>query len=245
MNTNYTTLIERYFDQLLSSEEMIEFEQLKKTDLDFLQEFELFEKSHQVIKLSTIIELKAEIRDIHQKMDTSAKTSRLIKFRRMGIAASVLFIVGLGLYAQQFSNQKLYDDAYTPVGDYITNMDKDISEMEEAMKFFDQQQFDRASELFNGIYATTGDQVALFYAGHSHYQAGRLDQAIESLNEVSNNYQAEAQWYVALAYLKLENVDNAISTLSSLIKNNKDEAFVLKAKKLKGELISPLRKLLF
>lgn len=245
METKYTSLIERYFDQLLSPEEIVEVERLKKTDLNFQQEFKLFEKSHQAIKLAAIISLKEEIKEIHQKMDTSTKKPRIIQFRRMGIAASILVLVGFGFYAQQFSNQNLYDAAFTPVGDYVTNMDDDLSEMEKAMKFFDQQQFDNSIQLFNSIYNTTGDQAALFYEGHSYYQAGRMQEAIESLNKVSNNYQPEAKWYVALAYLKMENEDSALKTLASIIRNNQDEAFVLKAKKLENDLLSPLRRFAF
>jgi hypothetical protein len=35
---------------------------------------------------------------------------------------------------------------FTPVGDYVTNRDNDLSEMETAMKLFDQAEYDRASE---------------------------------------------------------------------------------------------------
>jgi len=245
METKYTSLIERYFDQLLSPEEVDKVEQLKKTDSDFLQEFELFEKAHQALKLSTIIDLKAEIKGIHQKMDSSKRVGKIVKLRWVGIAASILLLVGFGFYAQDFSNQSLYSEAFTPVGDYITNMDNDLSELEKAMELFNKQQFDSSGQLFSKIYATTGNQVALFYEGHAHYQVGRLEQAIKILNKVSNNYKPEAQWYIALAHLKMGDDANAIETLNVIINNNQDEAFVLKAKKLKRKLTSPIRKLVF
>jgi len=243
METEYTSLIERYFDNLLSPEEMTRVEQLRKTDLNFQEEFELFEKAHQAIKFSTIIDLKAEIKGIHQGMNDSSKEAKTINLRWIAVAASILIIVSVGLYAQQFSNQNLYSEAYTPVSDYITNMDGDLSEMEKAMKFLDQKQFDSASYLFNNIYATTGEQSALFYAGHSHFQAGRIEKAIESWNKVSNNYQAETQWYVALAYLKLGNTENSLKTLTAIITKKEDEVFVRRAEKLKEKLSSPFRKL--
>lgn len=245
METKYTTLIERYFDQLLSPEEIAEIEQLKKTDSDFLQEFELFKKTYQAVELSTVINLKAEIKGIHQKMDSPTKSAKIVQLRWIGIAASILLLAGFGFYAQQFSNQNLYSEAFTPVGDYVTNMDNDLSALEKAMEMFNKQQFDSASQLFHKIYATTGSQVALFYEGHTYYQTGRLQHAIKILNKVSNNYKPEAQWYVSLAYLKMEDNTNTIKTLNAIINDNQDEAFVIKAKKLKGQLTSPLRKLVF
>jgi len=245
METKHTLLIERYFDQLLSPEEMAKVEQLKKTDSDFLQEFELFRKTYQALKLSTIIDLKADIKEIHQRMGSSTRVARIVKLRWMSIAASILLFVGLGLYAQQFSNQNLYNEAFTPVGDYVTNMDNDLSEMENAIELFNNQQLDSAGQLFNKIYATSGVQSALFYEGHTHYQAGRLEQAIKSLNKVSNDYKPEAQWYISLAYLKMEDEANTLKTLNAIINNNQDEAFVLKAKKLKRKLTRPIRKLVF
>lgn len=244
MDTKYTTLIERYFDQQLSPEEKVEVEQLRATDLDFQEEFELFEKANQAVQLATAINLKEEIKDIHDSMEATSATP-IFTFRRIGIAASVLLIVGFGVYAQQYSNQNLYDEAYAPVGDYVTNMDNEISQLEKAMELFDQQQYDNAQRAFNQIYTTTGDQIALFYAGHCHYQAGKFEEAISALSKIDNNYQAEAQWYIALAYLKLEKLDNTNNVLQSIIDNKQDEAFVLKAKRLKEQLASPLRILAF
>lgn len=244
METPHTQLLERYFDGLLSPKEIEELNQLRQTDEAVQQEFELFEKAHQAVKLSTVIALKSEIKEIHQNMGTT-KPSKVIPLIRLGIAASVLCILGIAFYAQRYSNQNLYEKAFSPVGDYVTNMDSDLSELEKAMSLFDQQQFDRASLAFENIYLETGDQVALFYAGHSHYQAGELHQAIESLEKISNSYRSEAQWYAALAYLKMDDTQNTLRMLEVILDQNEDEKFVLKATKLKNEMNSPLRNLVF
>lgn len=245
METAHTQLIERYFDELLSPEEIDKVEKLKSLDSNFLQEFELFEKAHKAIKLSTVIDLKSEIRGIHEKMDSPKKINKVIKLRWISIAATILLIIASSFYIQQFSNENLYNEAYEPVDDYVTNMDNDLSEMEKAMDLFNKQQFDDASQLFNKIYTTTGKQVALFYEGHSLYQSGKLDAAIKALSKVSNNYQAEAQWYASLIYLKKGNTTKALEILNLIINDNKDEAFVLRAKKLQEKLRSPFRNLIF
>ena len=244
MKTNYTELIERYFDNQLSSEEVELVEQLKKVDSDFQEEFKLFEKSHQVVKLSTLLDLKEDIKSVHKQIDES-NTFAVISAWWVGIAASTILFVMLGVYAQRYSNESLYAEAFTPIDDYITNMDNTVSEMEKAMDLLDQEQYDSASIAFHKIYKTTGSQVAIFYEGTCFYQANKLEEAIMSWNKISNDYQPEAQWYVALAYLKMDDIDNTIQTLNAIIDNNKDEKFVLKAQKLKTKLLSPFRKLVF
>ena len=155
----------------------------------------------------------------------------------------LLLSIGLGFYAQQFSNQNLYEETYSPVGDYITNMDDDLSDMENAMKFFNNRKFDTAEQLFHKIYGTTRDQAALFYLGQSQYEAHKFEQSIRSLSRVTSNYQPEARWYMALAYLKLEDENNMQKTLDMIIASGDDEAFTLKAKRLKRKIKSPLRRL--
>jgi tetratricopeptide (TPR) repeat protein len=244
METKYTEFIERYFDGLLSPEELRDFDRLKKTDQVFQEELDLFEKTHKALRLHTINSLKSEIRQIHKSTGT-AKQSKVLPLIRYGIAASVLLLVGIGFFAQQYSNQNIYEESYIPVGDYITNMDNELSDLEKAVTFFDQQQFDSAVVAFQQIYFETGDQLALFYQGQSLYQKGELTQAIECLRRVSNNYEPEAQWYVALAYLKMDNAEKTLQVLDRIISKNEDEKFVLQAKTLKQKLQHPLRKLVF
>ncbi len=245
MDTQYTTLIERYFDQLLSPEEELRFEQLKKTDPDFQAEFELFEKSHQALKLATIVHLKEEIKELHDNLPTSSNRPVIYRLGRLSIAASLLCIVGLTWYAQQFSNSNLYENAYTPVGDYITTMDNEFSDIEKAMKLFNDKNFDEATASFQRIFNQTGEQVALFYTGQSLFQANKPEEAITVLNQVTTNYKAEAQWYIALAYLKLDKDIKAQKVLEKIISEQEDDAFVLKATKLKDQLSSPFRVIAF
>ena len=74
METQYTSLIERYFDEELSSKEKAHVEELKKTNSNFMHEFELFEKAHKVVNLVAIGNLKEDIRSIHKGMDNSPKS---------------------------------------------------------------------------------------------------------------------------------------------------------------------------
>jgi TolA-binding protein len=245
METKYTTLIERYFDKELSPEEIAQVAKFRERDVDFQKEFELFEKANKVISLLTISDLKEEIKVLREhKISNSQKVSSL---RGMKVAASILLlaVVGVGFYAQQFSSKSIYDNSYFPAGDYITNMDAEMSTMEKAMELYNKESFLAAIDAFAEIGNTNPEnQVAKFYLGQSLLQAGQDEQAIKTLSEVSGDYQPEALWYVALTQLKMGNDAVALETLERIISANKDEAFVIKAKGLKRKLNSPFRKLL-
>lgn len=243
METQYTTFIERYFDEDLTSVELIQYQELLETNLDFQKEVELFEKALKAIRLKHISDLKDRVQSIRNKKINSSKSSN---FGWMRIAASVMLlaVVGLGFYAQQYKASKLYEEAYTPAGDYITNMDADMSTMEKAMELYNKEKFTAAIDAFAEIENTNPEnQVAKFYLGQSLLQAGQDEQAIKTLSELSGDYQPEALWYVALIQLKIGTETSALESLERIISENEDEAFVIKAERLKRKLNSPFRKL--
>lgn len=245
METQYTTLIERYFDEQLSQTEIAEYNQLLESNEDFQKEVELFEKAHQVVRLKHISDMKERVRNIRQAQ-TEASTSGGLGL--MKIAASILLIaaVSIGFYAQQFETGKLYQEAYSPAGDYITNMDAEMTPLEKAMEFYNKGDFETAIDAFATIEGKDPrNQEAKFYLGQSLLQAGQNEQAIETLLEVSGDYHPEALWYAALTQLKTGKEADALETLNHIIDENEDEAFVLKARGLKSKLESPLRKLVF
>lgn len=245
METQYTTLIERYFDEQLTPSEIAEYNQLLETNEDFQKEVELFEKAHHVIKLKHISDIKDRVQSIRKGQQIQSRSSN---FSGLKIAASILLIavVSIGFYAQQYDTDKLYRDAYTPAGDYITNMDAEMSPLEQAMELYNKEEFETAIDAFATIEGKDPqNQVAKFYLGQSLLQAGQNEQAIETLLEVSGDYHPEALWYAALTQLKIGYEADALETLDHIIDENEDEAFVLKAKDLKSKLTSPLRKFVF
>ena len=243
--TPHTTLIERFFDKQLSATEIAEVAILRKTNAAFEQEYLLFEKAHKVARLYTISRLKEQVRAVAGSKKTVSITS---PFGWMKIAASItlLAVVGLGFYAQQFSDSNIYKGAYTPAADYITNLDESLSPMEKAMEWYNVGDFAKAIDAFAAIEnEDPKNQEAKFYLGQSLMQKGEIDQAVVTLSEVSGDYRPEAQWYVALAYLSIGNETATLSTLETIIKTNADEAFVQRAQHLKNKLTSPFRKLAF
>ena len=242
----YTELIERYFDGLLTAEEQSQFGKLKSTDSEFQEEFAVFEKAQMILELDALRELKENARKLDKEISIVPKKNST---NWMKIAASILLIavVGTVFFAQNsYSNEGLYEMAYTPVGDHISDLGSGKTDLESAMQLYNKKEYKKAIEAFSAIEnVEPKNQVAKFYLGQSLLLDGQSMQGIYTLLEVSGDYQPEALWYAALGQLKENNTENCISILNQIIEEDQDATFVRKAIKLKSKLESSLRKLVF
>lgn len=239
MDSEYTALIERYFDNLLLPNEEKLVADLLANNSDFKLEFQLFEKANKAVELQALSELKNTIK----KMD-SRKEVRSFTFLK--IAASILLIAVIGsfFYAQtQLTNSKIFLTSYELAPDYITNMGDNQDVLSIAMKYYNTQNFDSAIKAFLPL--ASNNEEAAFYLGQCYLKTTNTQKAISTFSSITGKYKTEAEWYTALAQLSAGNEKGARGTLNQIIKTNQDEAFVLKAKHVLKKLDNPLRQLLF
>lgn len=244
MANQYTSLIESYYDGLLTAEETAQFNELKQSDVDFQAELALFEKAEMLLELDALQALKENAR----RLDTASKNKieTTSSFRGMKIAASILLLAVVGglFYTQNtYSNESLYQDNYTVAGDHISDLGDGKSDIESALEFYNQKEYTKAEAAFSKITTTdTDNQIARYYLGQSQLLNNKPEQGTATLLQVTGDYQPEARWYAALAQLKSEDTKSCKNTLDSIVKANQDQTFVNKAKKLKAKLDSPLRR---
>ena len=240
MDTQYTPLIERFFDGELSPTEVKQYEELLETNEEFQKEVDLFEKAIKLLRLKNISDLKDSV----QRIDASrSKSTSTVGWMKIAASIMLLAVVGMGFYSQKFSNDNLYKDAYSPANDYITNMDADLTSIEKALELYNTKQYPEAVGAFTTIeLSEPQNQIAKFYLGQSLLQMDQMEQAIKTLDKVSGDYWSEAKWYVALALLKQGKEAEAKKILLDIMDADEDEAFVLKAERLQNKINSPLRK---
>lgn len=247
MANQYTSLIERYYDSLLNAEETAKFNKLKESDVDFQAELALFEKAEMLLELDAIQALKENARRLDKA--SNHKTEADSSFRGMKIAASILLIsvVGSLFYTQNtYSNESLYQDNYSAAGDHISDLGNGKTALEAALEFYNKKKYTEATTAFEDIISVDAtNQIAQFYLGQSLILDNKSDQGIKALLQVTGDYQPEARWYAALAQLKNNDESNCIATLKSILESDQDKTYVIKAKKLKAKLDSPLRRFVF
>lgn len=218
---NKEELIEGYFSGQLSNEEFLDLKTLLEEDAEFRNEF------HQQLEIQQTIaqEKSAILKDRFQALDK--KTAPRPKWYQL--AATVAILIGIGLGYIFFSGQTDYQDIYADNFEAYPNVvsptvrgdsNTDNQDMQSAFRLYDSQQYAKAAHLFGELYKDTQKDYAYFYEAVSLMAAGQTDKAVSNLEQhqwiAPEKYQTNAQWYVALGYLKLENKEKSIIYLKKV-----------------------------
>ena len=112
----------------------------------------------------------------------------------------------------------------------------DSKELSEALFSYGSNDFSKADKLFSNV--TPKSAEAMFFGSICKIELDKLDEAIRDLKTLSSQnseYKADADWYLALAYLKKGDLNSTKSLLQNM-SDNSDHAYSVKALKLLGEL---------
>ncbi|MEZ4828407.1 MAG: hypothetical protein R3C61_19265 [Bacteroidia bacterium] len=234
------TLIERYLSKKLSPGEMADFEARCKTDQAFANEVILHTLAREEIHAASMEKLKADLQSRFQE----SKKARIIDIRRTRIqwivsaaAAIALFVLAIkyipgmfapayspdALYAMNFSIPELHDDSVrgpNKGGDTAGSVSNAI--WAQAIQAVSQGKAGEAVELYTQLMQDS----ALMQRAPSalNYQMGialmlsdRHEEAIPYFDQVKSfDQKPMADWYKALAYLKINRLDEARTLLQSL-----------------------------
>lgn len=236
---NNKELIALYFENKLSAEQTSVFQNLLNTDAQFRAQFE-FEKQVKKAIISTKKDaLKARFKELEQRK-TKKNTS---KYYKIAIAASLIIALGFfGLWKKNepINNEKLFATYFEPYANVIApsargNDTEDLKT--EAFRYYDTHNYNLALTKFEVLYSTTQTSYYLFYQAICQLQLNNTNKAI-SLLEAHKQYQDKVSqhrnWYLALAYLKANNLKKSQEILKQIIskKNYKYKAAETILKKL-------------
>lgn len=159
-----------------------------------------------------------------------------------------LLVVGLLMYSafsyfQSNSNERLFVQYFEPAENSFISFRGDDNPqspaLEKAMDFYENENFEAALPHFaNHLSTKAGDFKAMFYAGISHLKSYQLDKSIELLKTTRINapkYFEEAGWYLALAHIRNEQMEDAKLILRETIESG-ETAYAGKAVDLLAEI---------
>jgi hypothetical protein len=223
-----------YLDGEMRGEERARFEQNIAADSSLRNRVENFRTSIDAVKQYG---LAKQVSSIHAEMMESRKTlkpavSKVYTIKKVvryavAIAASVLFVIAgvQGYKFYQLSPDALYNESFVPY-----HLPNDRGEAATAVSkieaFYQAQQLD-------SVIKTAKKQVILsdieaLLTGLAHMQAGDTFWAIKPLKTLSQSsasqYRQDADFYLALAYLKNRDYDYAL-TVMQRIKGEKDHLY--------------------
>lgn len=250
--------MQEYLDKIMSGEESTAFEKELISDTELQLEFELLKDIEQELGNSELDDFKKKLSGVMeqpiQATTVEKKSGRVISLSRrvLSLAASFL-LIGLTtwwFFSQPTSPQQMYANNFSVPPDVLTvEITDGLSEtgfgssldalkiLQEAMNNYNSGNYEVAIQQFRDFRSAAPEDVlvnhARFYEAVSLLKTEKSTEAqsqLEILNVPTFPLQQDAQWYLALTYLKQGNVEAAkpiLQILSSVQKYQKEAASIL------------------
>ncbi|MBT9186818.1 tetratricopeptide repeat protein [Zobellia russellii] len=230
-------LINGYFEGSLSEEQKREFDHLFETNTDFKTDFEFQEE----LKRALVKSERKQLKEILSNTNTphEKEKSQVIRLRPWFIAASVALLAGISSWLIFFNrpdidSQQLYASNFAPYENVVHPIER--GEQLEDLKTrafiaYENAEYTKAIELFQTLNKKNNDRYIIFYEAIALMQLNKHDEAVplfEDYIETNGELKERAIWYLALAYLKLDEIEECKEQLSLLTHK---EGFKTKAAK--------------
>lgn len=233
-------LIEKYFENNLTSEEQFLFDEKLKNDAEFKSELEFHSELKNAITVSERAKIKAQIKGFELSKKDNIKVFILRKL--MPYAAVFLVVISIGIFFilnQKTDSNQLYASNFEPypnieVSNLRSNSENSLEN--EAFIAYDLENYKLAHELFTKTLDTESKDYLHFYNAMCAMQLENFDLAIKELSTVNENdskYYEKAIWFKALIYLKLNKKKDTKILLEELVNHysfKKEEAKQLLSK---------------
>ena len=223
--TNYSKFIDRYLDGELSESEKQWFENEIISDSDLAKDIELHREVNAAIRETDVLKFRRKLDKIHATIEPEYQrslTHKVIRSKYSRIAAAsivILFAVGMllgNMPGQPVDSDKLFQRYYeTPEFSDIVRSDLAIDRLYlEAITCYADKQFTEAVELFERVVQIDKNNMkAYLAAGISNIetnQPAKAEKSFETVIEQKDNlYVDQANWYLGLCYLKMNNLEDA------------------------------------
>ncbi len=232
------SLIVKFFEKTLTTEELHEFNKLMANDSDFRKEVEFRNELKDVITLDDRETIKHELKDLESNIPKK-------NIRIWPIAASLVILLGVSSFwffgNQTANSEDLFNTNFEPYRNVVQPIERgnDTTDPKiDAFIAYESKDYDNALKGFNML-AEDNDAVIQFYKANTLLKLGNTDEAIRILKQnitLTDTLTEKHYWYLALAYIKADNFEEAKEKLKYLINNPNSEYKKEEAKKLTKKL---------
>lgn len=225
-------LQEQHLRGELTAEEQTAFEQMLAADPEFAREVRAGELA---VKGLTSLRIHNRIQEVRKQVvadniqekpveQTKEKKGRVISLLRrpLSIAASVALLITAAYFIYlSFGSQSLYDQYNQHPSFSVTEMSAapayDLSRAETA---FQQGNYEvTRTELSAYLAENPTDTMALLFQGICQLELDNFTQAERIFSDIqagTSDFQSLGEWYLALTYVKQEDVERAREVLSTI-----------------------------
>lgn len=228
MKQQYTTF-EAYLDDELSAEERQDFERQLLADPSLKKEFEEYAAMRQRYRHSLANEaadekLRASLEDLGREFfppSRQPKAPRRIWLLVTGLAAACVILMMLFYRPKDLFHQYFQP----PLAAFTEKGNGEAGLLQQAERAFNAGDYARAGQYFDAVLTENpGDLQATFYRGLSHLGAGDPAAArgmLEPLALGASAFAEDAQWFLALSYLREKDYAACRSELANIPQNSR------------------------
>lgn len=181
-------IIDLYIREQLNPTEKIAFEQRLEEDHNFkslyttLASMKASEHLNMLEdKKNLLSEFDKSFEDSDEKKNVPNKTIRLNLYKTLSIAASIILLLGAGLWVMNLEDSQQLSFNAPPSPIKIVRSDdanKNISEQKfTAYSLYQSEKYELAGERLIEVFESENDTLAYFYAGISYIGANKLERA--------------------------------------------------------------------
>lgn len=227
MDTNsHFHLIEKYLFDQMNEDEKKEFEILTKSDSSLEEEFEIQKSVFESANDEDLKKIYPALKLAEEKYlsgQTKKPPFRLIPIYRLAIVACIAFILIFSWNFFSDSNNKsleLFTSYYEPYPMILSFRGKSDL-IPQAVNSYNSQNYESVIKSMNQLILIDSlGVIPNMYLGIAHLELGNFDEAIENFEAVSNSnnptLRQQANWYMALTFLKANEPEKAKSILTKL-----------------------------
>lgn len=219
------TLVEKYFDAELSSDELRHFNSRVEHDEDFKALVQREKIIIGAIRNQGLIDNLLYLKSIEEKIqgDQSFPLASGIKgWYYYAAAAVVALLVAVAFLLPGKENaDELFAAYFTPYPNLVQPLTRgnETTERPRAFQDYEQRNYQAAAEGFKELLEIKKEAGVLLLLGNSNLMLGKSEEAQENFITLIKNYDEfdlQAKWFLSLSYLKSGETENARKILKEL-----------------------------
>ena len=232
-------LIQKYLDNDLSDRDMKRFEADLEVSSKLQDDLVLYREIDEALADTEVLSFREQLTDLRREKQKSGGTGKShIRFTKpwhYAATAAIALMLAIGLASvldRPMNNKDLLKKYYKPYEVALINR-SDNSTLDLMLKnaeiLYQRGDFEQAAVYFEMVLEEQPDLAGTnLYAGISYYELERYNDAQNSLNKViehnDNLYIEQAEWYLGLCFLALNENERARRQFARIASGNSDKA---------------------
>lgn len=229
---DFSYFIERYISAEMSETEKQWFEKELEGNGKLRNEVNLRKRTDEILKSQNIISLRNKLSDIEKRREVvkpvkNTGRNSYLKYAALiavlVIIGSITFLKGRKLTSDEILSQ--YNKSYEAPTSSRSVETSSNADFTLALEYYNTKDYQRAADLFSKVVESNPkDMQSTLLNGISNFENNKIPEAtgsfVKVLDDNSNMYIDQAEYYLALCYIKTDEQGKAIKLLETIKKED-------------------------